>query len=179
MKFAEWAPGKLIKTLAGSGIVLDIGAASIRVRSDSSDLADALRIVYGEFPVLDHERFCEVSASIQRVGGARRFFHPQVDFEVDGQKPFEPFPADTHLPLLEWGVNWTLAERFNHCLLLHSGVVEKHGVAIVLPAIPGSGKSTLTAARKLYVGEGYQLTKQEPHHSFGKDLVGETWELKL
>jgi DNA-binding MarR family transcriptional regulator/GNAT superfamily N-acetyltransferase len=40
-------------------------------------------------------------------------------------------------------------------------------------------QSTLTAARKLYVGEGYQLIKQEPHHSFGKDLVGETWELDL
>ena len=40
-------------------------------------------------------------------------------------------------------------------------------------------QSTLTAARKLYVNEGYQLIKQEPHHSFGKDLVGETWELAL
>ena len=38
-------------------------------------------------------------------------------------------------------------------------------------------QSTLTAARKLYVAEGYKLIKQEPHHSFGKDLVGETWEL--
>ena len=38
--------------------------------------------------------------------------------------------------------------------------------------------STLTAARKLYVNEGYKL-KQEPHHSFGKDLVGETWQLVL
>lgn len=40
-------------------------------------------------------------------------------------------------------------------------------------------QSTLTAARKLYVNEGYELIKQEPHHSFGKDLIGETWELKL
>ncbi len=40
-------------------------------------------------------------------------------------------------------------------------------------------QSSLTAARKLYVKEGYKLTKQEPHHSFGKDLVGETWELVL
>lgn len=40
-------------------------------------------------------------------------------------------------------------------------------------------QSTLTAARKLYVGEGYQLIKQDPHHSFGKDLVGETWQLEL
>ena len=40
-------------------------------------------------------------------------------------------------------------------------------------------QSSLTAARKLYVNEGYELIKQEPHHSFGKDLVGETWELIL
>ena len=40
-------------------------------------------------------------------------------------------------------------------------------------------QSTLTAARKLYVNEGYELAKQEPHHSFGKDLVGETWQLDL
>jgi DNA-binding MarR family transcriptional regulator/GNAT superfamily N-acetyltransferase len=40
-------------------------------------------------------------------------------------------------------------------------------------------QSSLTAARKLYVNEGYKLIKQEPHHSFGKDLVGETWELVL
>jgi DNA-binding MarR family transcriptional regulator/GNAT superfamily N-acetyltransferase len=40
-------------------------------------------------------------------------------------------------------------------------------------------QSTLTAARKLYVNEGYELIRQEPHHSFGKDLVGETWELVL
>ena len=40
-------------------------------------------------------------------------------------------------------------------------------------------QSTLTAARKLYVNEGYELIKQEPHHSFGKDLVGETWQLVL
>ena len=40
-------------------------------------------------------------------------------------------------------------------------------------------QSTLTAARKLYVNEGYKLVNQESHHSFGKDLVGETWQLVL
>lgn len=40
-------------------------------------------------------------------------------------------------------------------------------------------QSSLTVARKLYVNEGYELAKQEPHHSFGKDLVGETWQLVL
>jgi DNA-binding MarR family transcriptional regulator/N-acetylglutamate synthase-like GNAT family acetyltransferase len=37
----------------------------------------------------------------------------------------------------------------------------------------------LTAARKLYQAAGFHLVKQEKHHSFGKDLVGQTWELAL
>jgi DNA-binding MarR family transcriptional regulator/N-acetylglutamate synthase-like GNAT family acetyltransferase len=37
----------------------------------------------------------------------------------------------------------------------------------------------LTAARKIYQAAGFKLVHSEPHHSFGKDLVGETWELGL
>lgn len=39
--------------------------------------------------------------------------------------------------------------------------------------------SVLIAARHIYEAKGFQLTASEPHHSFGHDLVGETWELKL
>jgi DNA-binding MarR family transcriptional regulator/GNAT superfamily N-acetyltransferase len=37
----------------------------------------------------------------------------------------------------------------------------------------------LHAARRIYVTEGYTLMHEEPHHSFGHDLVGQTWELAL
>jgi DNA-binding MarR family transcriptional regulator/GNAT superfamily N-acetyltransferase len=37
----------------------------------------------------------------------------------------------------------------------------------------------LVAARAIYQSAGFHRVKEEPHHSFGVDLVGETWELKL
>lgn len=37
----------------------------------------------------------------------------------------------------------------------------------------------LHAARKIYVAEGFRLVKEEQHHSFGKDLTGQYWELEL
>lgn len=37
----------------------------------------------------------------------------------------------------------------------------------------------LTAARGIYEAAGFTLVASEPHHSFGHDLVGETWSLEL
>ena len=37
----------------------------------------------------------------------------------------------------------------------------------------------LSAARGIYQKAGYRLVASEKHHSFGRDLVGETWELSL
>jgi DNA-binding MarR family transcriptional regulator/GNAT superfamily N-acetyltransferase len=40
-------------------------------------------------------------------------------------------------------------------------------------------QSILTAAHRIYQRAGFRLVHEEPHHSFGKDLVAQTWELEL
>jgi DNA-binding MarR family transcriptional regulator/GNAT superfamily N-acetyltransferase len=40
-------------------------------------------------------------------------------------------------------------------------------------------QSILVAARGIYQAAGFHRVKEEPHHSFGVDLVGETWEMEL
>jgi DNA-binding MarR family transcriptional regulator/GNAT superfamily N-acetyltransferase len=40
-------------------------------------------------------------------------------------------------------------------------------------------QSELLPARRIYERAGFKLVAEEAHHSFGKDLVAETWELAL
>jgi GNAT superfamily N-acetyltransferase len=37
----------------------------------------------------------------------------------------------------------------------------------------------LGAAQRIYTRAGFQLDRQEPHHSFGHDLIGEYWSREL
>lgn len=158
MRLTDLNPSEIEPLLAGQGIGLDFGAARARIRSDARGLAAALVSAYRAFPMEPADGFFDVTVFLRRVRGIRRHIRPQVELFVDGESLFAPFPADTHLPLLEWGMNLVLAERLGVHLLLHAGVVEMEGRAVILPALPGSGKSTLTAA---LICRGFRLLSDE------------------
>jgi HprK-related kinase A len=83
---------------------------------------------------------------------------PQAIFRFEGMEPFIPLPMDHAFPLLEWSMNWCIAMHAHHYLLLHSAVIEKNGCAVIMPAPPGSGKSTLCAG---LVHRGWRLLSDE------------------
>jgi HprK-related kinase A len=143
---AEVNLGQVKAALGGAGLWFDIGAAVVRAQSNSAPFAAQLQAVYAQFPFADQDQWADLHVQIRRPLNPRRWLRPKVGFHCDGKEPFEPFPADSPLPLFEWGCNALIGRRLNDLLLLHAGVVERGGLALILPALPGSGKSTLTAA---------------------------------
>lgn len=152
------ADAALSGALGATGIWLDIGAVTLHVRSDSATFARQLRRTYGHFPLQTSGDWADVHVRIQRPQGLKRWLRRQVVLQCDGRLAYDAFPADSPLPLFEWGCNGLIAQRCNDLLLLHAGALERDGLALLLPALPGSGKSTLTAA---LASRGWRLLSDE------------------
>lgn len=140
------APEMLASELAGSGLVLRTGPFVYRIRSDVPAVAEELGRLYADHPRAPAAGFIDFDVRIQRSRGWRRWLRAQSRFEFEGTESFEPLPLAHGFALLEWAMNWCISTHVNHYLLIHSAVVERGGRAAILPAPPGSGKSTLCAA---------------------------------
>jgi hypothetical protein len=76
----------------------------------------------------------------------RRLLRPRAIFRLGQQTvPFHPVPQAQAAPLLEWGLNWTIATEMHGYLLIHAAVAARDDAAVIMPAPPGSGKTTLAA----------------------------------
>ena len=75
----------------------------------------------------------------------RTMIRPQVTFYCDIHSPFKALPLSQTYALLEWGMNWCIAAHDFSRLIIHAAVLVKNNKAIIFPAAPGSGKSTLSA----------------------------------
>jgi HprK-related kinase A len=60
--------------------------------------------------------------------------------------------------MVEWGLNWAVSTMAHPYLSYHAAALEKDGQALVMPAPPGSGKSTLSAA---LAHRGWRLMSDE------------------
>ncbi|MGJ8693915.1 MAG: HprK-related kinase A [Thalassotalea sp.] len=137
---------------------LPIGPFSFSIESDNMMVINNLSTIYSDYPIDHQTNFTDFNITITTRSFLRRFIKPQVDFFLDEFAPFKPLPKDHAFAMLEWGMNWCIATKAHHFLILHAGTIEKNGHVIIMPAEPGSGKSTLTAA---LVYNGWRLFSDE------------------
>lgn len=145
MRLGDVAPDALLARLRKGGVRVRIGPFVTRVRSPHAALASALHHAYAHHH-LDDDAFADFDVSIVRPRGIRRFLRPQANFLLDGHPLFEPYPERLTMPFFEWGLNWCLAGSLHDHLVVHAAVLERGGRVLVMPAKPGTGKSTLCTA---------------------------------
>lgn len=143
---AALSPAALHARLAGSGLRLRTGRFTMCLQADISHVTEGIGRLYGDYPVLADDDFAEFHLQLVRPQGLRRWLRPQVRLQCDGYEMFQPMPQLHAFPMLEGGMNWCISNRAHSYLIVHAAVLERQGRAVILPAPPGSGKSTLTAA---------------------------------
>lgn len=158
MKLSELSVAELHYRFSTRGIFLKTGPLIFSIRTTLPQVIDTVQRLYGAYALADSEDFADFYVELKQPRGVRKWYHPQVLFDFDGRVPFKPLPLAQAFPMLEWGMNWCIANHCHNWLIIHSAVVEKNGQGIILPAPPGSGKSTLCAA---LVGRGWRLLSDE------------------
>jgi len=162
----DLTPDEFGELLREPGVGVRIGPFAGKIRARVPGLHEPLYRLYHDYPLLDVATVFNLHVGlVQRrrygIAGAR-----VVRFTVDGRAPHEDMPAEQALAVLEWGINLVIAMRAHRFVMLHSAVLERRGRALVLPASPGDGKTTLCAA---LAHRGWRLFSDE----FGLILPGE------
>lgn len=149
---------ELHRLLKVGSFTLQTGELLSRMKSNFLDVAESLRVLYANHPYSVDPDFADFHVEIGRPRNFRRWFRPQAEFLIDGDPPFEPLPRDQAPAFLEWGLNWSIAASCHQWFTVHAASLERNGRVVILPAPPGSGKSTLCAALAL---RGWRLLSDE------------------
>jgi HprK-related kinase A len=157
----------LKRRLEGPGLGVRVGPFDLHLRTDVQQIFDSLHRLYSEHPLLEGERVYSCHAEVRQVWHVGRAPGRRIRFSVDGLAPHEDMPVGQGFAVLEWGINLALAMRFHCFLMLHAAVLERNGRALLLPALPGYGKTTLCAA---LMHRGWRLFSDE----FGLVRLGGT-----
>lgn len=156
-RIADMEREEFARKLRQGCLSLSIPPFEVVLTSSLQDVADGIRLLYGDYKCSE-VALADYHVSLEVPSWLRAWYRPQVNFFLDGLTPYKPLPRSQALPMFEWGMNWCVSTTAHQFLILHAAVVEKNGVALVMPAPPGSGKSTLCAG---LVCRGWRLLSDE------------------
>lgn len=146
------------RALRGAGLGLQVASFRALVKSDTGMLAKKIHQLYGDYLAdIEPHGFYDFRVNV-KTSRKRLFGHREVRFDWEGSSPFPGMRLAHAHPLFEWGMNWCVATASGDHVVIHSAVVERNGLALVLPGDPGSGKSTLCAALTF---SGWRLLSDE------------------
>ncbi|MBP7132049.1 MAG: HprK-related kinase A [Aquabacterium sp.] len=149
-------PDALRTALRTAGLYLRMDPFVVHVSSPIAKVAEGVGRLYAAHECWTEEgRFADFHVSVRPQW---RPLRPRCVFEMDGHRPFTPLAYDEAYAFLEWGLNWCITSHCHNWITLHAAVLERDGRAVILPAPPGSGKSTLCAALML---DGWRLLSDE------------------
>ena len=138
--------------------LLDLTPFNFLVTTDSSLVIKNLKYIYGDVLKPANNTIADYHVQILKSSGLRAFIRKQARFFSDQHEPFKPLNHKQAFAFLEWGMNYSVAANEMQHVIVHSAVLAKNNKAILFPAPPGSGKSTLTS---FLAFNGWQLLSDE------------------
>ncbi len=158
MNLSDCSLHALLKKASSTGFCFKTGPFNVRLKTNIKAVVAEVQKHYAQAPLMTVPCIEHFDISLFPMGILRQWVKPKVLFTVDGVSPFEPFPIDQAFPHFEWGLNWCIGTTSHNWLLLHSAAVEYKNHVLLLPATPGSGKSTLCSG---LISRGWRLLSDE------------------
>jgi HprK-related kinase A len=131
--------------LANGVLRLKSGPFTYSLRSREPTLFEGLYRLYADFPLEPEDSFADFHIALVPSNPLHKL-RGKIDFYAEEERPFNRIDAPNAFAFMEWGMNWCVSINVNEYLKLHAAVLSKNNVGLILPGLPGAGKSTLCAA---------------------------------
>lgn len=146
MKLGDLSLADIGSRLRSGTLRLSTGPFKLNIASPIPAIAEGLALLYADFPLAAADDFIDFHVQLRYPPSLRRWLRPQALFFFDQRQPFAPLPLDQAVAMLEWGLNWCVANHMHQYLILHAAVLARDDRAVIMPGASGNGKSTLCAA---------------------------------
>jgi len=134
-----------------------VGPYTYRLTSNLPQIGAGISRLYADFPMVEDRAFDDFNVGMTISGMASRL-RGRANFLFDYQSRFGSIPVAQVYAFMEWGMNWCISLHCNEYLKLHAAAVARNGSTIIMPGVPGAGKSTLCAAMGL---SGWRVLSDE------------------